>query len=64
MTEEEWDELRMNTLREWLSKKHPSVLGVWEESFAELVDLDDWLEEYQGAVDQEFQAYLEGENNQ
>jgi len=59
MTEEEWDELGLNTLKMWLSKKHPSVLRDWEESFAGLIDLDDWLEEYRGAIDQKFQNYLE-----
>ena len=48
-------------LRNWLLKNHPSILKRWEEAFVYLIDLDLYLEEYCGQIDQEYQAYLEQE---
>lgn len=61
MTKEQWEELKTNTLKEWLAKKHPATLKMWEDHFSDLIDLDMWLEEYHGWLDQKFQACLERE---
>jgi hypothetical protein len=61
MTKEEWRELRTATLKQWLAKKHPAILNLWEEHFSDLIDLALYIEEYHGWIDQKYQAYLEQE---
>jgi len=49
-------------LIEWMRENYPIVLEIWEETAADfLLDLDIWLEEHCGWIDQEYQAYVEGE---
>ena len=48
-------------LIEWMRENHPAVLEEWMD-LEELTDLDIYLEELYGAIDMEYQAYIEGEN--
>lgn len=53
----------MKFLIEWMRENHPAVLEEWMDlEDLMLVDLDVWLEELHGAIDMEYQAYLEGED--
>ena len=45
-------------LVEWMSKNYPTVLEIWNDSLSGLIDLDIWLEEFYGWIDQEYQTYL------
>lgn len=45
------------SLVEWSKKNYPTVLEQWQDSPG-LIDLDIWLEEFYGWIDQGYQAYL------